>query len=611
MKNDNSIHQRISKNTKRKESIASDGGSSESDYDSFIQIKKEVSNTIIIDKKIYDKLIQYIQNNNSFQEKIKKKVDKNKKKSEFIQSTINQFTIISTKHIKTEKEESQKNEETKKESKNNIEYIKEDKNINNINNVDNNEMKINQNTSMMSLFMNSQKGREKDKEEIAKLKSVIDEINKKNESEINNYKDTIKDLSNKIESLQKEIKNLNEINKQNDLNKNLNKNKIELIYSHPKLLSKIISYLDNHEKIFLSKCNSYLYKNIYFKAISEKIYKKLKTKEKILAKLEGEDLTSKFDVKEKEISELLKRYIIEQKVSGKEMRNEIVKSLIFLEKYVKIPLANYKNPMGETELFKMEEPKKGKFFSKFLSAFKSEIKEGINNKNENILSSNYISFTPKEYVNIFDTDRHVLETFKTDQSLNVKFDYNNSDKIKEVINEFFNCQLPQTSYKQFISKISETFSDLLYAAFIALNDIKNLQIVMFALYCRYMNFKLKIEDLQSIIEDLNHFADSFRQIKEMLTKSKIELEFKYTNAKMTISQLNNVIAKKDEEIKNMNLTIKENNEKYNKFKNEIINEYNKIKDDFNFTKKERDSFKEILIELKDFFVKVVTGEILN
>ena len=37
----------------------------------------------------------------------------------------------------------------------------------------------------------------------------------------------------------------------------------------------------------------------------------------------------------------------------------------------------------------------------------------------------------------------------------------------------------------------------------ALKDIKNLQITAFALYCRYMNFKLKIEDLQSVIEDLN------------------------------------------------------------------------------------------------------------
>ena len=57
--------------------------------------------------------------------------------------------------------------------------------------------------------------------------------------------------------------------------------------------------------------------------------------------------------------------------------------------------------------------------------------------------------------------------------------------------------------------------------------------------------------------------------------------------------------------------MKENEEKYNKYKNEIIKEYEKIKDDFNFTKKERDTFKRILIELKDYFIKVVKGELLN
>ena len=62
-----------------------------------------------------------------------------------------------------------------------------------------------------------------------------------------------------------------------------------------------------------------------------------------------------------------------------------------------------------------------------------------------------------------------------------------------------------------------------------------MEIIIYALYCRYMKFKLKIKDLQSVIEDLNLFADSSRQIKEMLNRNKNELEFKYTNSRMTIS----------------------------------------------------------------------------
>ena len=191
------------------------------------------------------------------------------------------------------------------------------------------------------------------------------------------------------------------------------------------------------------------------------------------------------------------------------------------------------------------------------------------------------------------------------------FEYKSANKIKEIINEFFLCQLPQSSYQKFIQKICETFCDLLYSAFLALTDIKNLQIIVFSLYNRYIKFKLKNEELLSAIEDLTKFSESNKQIKEMLTKSKNELEFKYTNSMMTISQLNNIIIEKEKEINNINSKAKEKEEKYDKFKNEIIKEYQKIKNDFNFIKNERDSLKGVLMELKEFFVKVVTGELLN
>ena len=600
-----SFPNRISKHSKRKESASSSksGGGDKSESESeerFIPIKKEVSNCIIIEKKFFDKLVQYIQKTNTFKQQLKNNFYKQKNKPEYSKILTHEFSIISTNQNKNKNEINSKNETNKNNNENN-----KNDNINKANNV-------NVNNSMMNLFMNSQKG--KDKEEISKLKMTIEEMNKKNEEEINSYKEIIKELSSKIESLENEIKKLNNIKEEKKLKENLSKSKIEIIFSNSKLLIKIISYLENNEKINLSKCNSFLYKSLYYKALSKKIYNKLIIKEKILAKFENEDLTSKFEVKENEILELFRNYIINQKISGIEMRNEIVKSLIFLETHVKIPLANFKSPINEKEhLFKMDEPKKPKFFSKFFSALKSEIKEeiGMSQKNEIILNNNFISFTPKEYVNIFDSDRHVLQTFKTDKSLNVKFDYKDADKIKEIINEFFICQLPQASYQKYISKISETFSDLLYASFLALNDIKNLEIIVYALYCRYMKFKLKIEDLQSVIEDLNHYAESSRQIKEMLTKSKNEVEFKYTNSLMTISQLNSTIKEKEEEIKNINLKMKENQEKYDKFKNEIIKEYKKIEDDFLFTKKERDLIKGILNELKDFFIKVVSGELLN
>ena len=629
-----SFKRRMSRHSKRKESVSSDITSeSESYFDSFIPIKKEVPHTIIIEKKFLDKLIQQIQNQNSFNEMLKKKCNEDKEKNIYTKSLTNEFSIISTKSNidkdkeNLEKEKEKKNVDTEIKTSNtntntntnnitnNNTNINININNNNANIININKPKVNPNSSMMSLFMNSQKGKMKEKEENEKLKIVIAEMAKKHEMDNDNYKTIIKELSFKIESLQKEIKNLTDIIEKMKQKANINKQKIEIALSHPKILSKVISYLENEEKFSLSKCNNFLYQNIYFRAVTEKINNKLKTKEKILEKLEDKEVATKFDIKENEISELIKTYIVDQKVSGVEMRNEIVKSLVFLENYVKIPLANFKGPIGEREnMFNMEDQsKKGKFFTKFFSALKSEIKEdiGINQKNENLVTNNFISFKPEEFNDIFETDKHVLKTFKTDKSLNVQYEYTEKNKIKDIINDFFVCQLPQTSYQKFITKICETFSDLLHSSFLALNDIKNLQIIVYALYCRYMKNKAKIEDLQSIVEDLNHFADSSRQIKEMLTKTKNELEFKYTNSMMTISQLNSVITQKDNEINDINLKAKEKDEKYNKFKNEIINEYKKIKDDFDFTKKQRDSLKGILVELKDYFVKVVSGEFLN
>ena len=600
---------------KRKESVSSSKSGDVSESDTFqgiyIPIKKEKSNYQIIDNKLFDKIVQYIKNINSFQEKLKLSSNfqninhnQNFEQNKLIKSLTNEISIISNK--KNEKQN------TEEDNTNNNFYKSSD-----------NIIKLNQpnpNTSMMNLFMKSNKSKEKEKEEIIKLKAELADLTKKSQTEIDNYKNVINDLSLKVETLQKELNDIKDLNAKLISRQNLNKTSFELIYTNEKILTKIISYLEIQEKFNFSKSNIFLYKNIFFKAVSENLLKTIKHKNYIIEKLSGQDLIEKFDVKEPEISKLFNEYILNQKISGIDMRNEIVKSLIFLESYVTIPMTNYKlssnkksQNMFDLPQEKTTENKKPKFFSKFFSALKSEIKEeiGIGNKPQNVIKNNYISFNPNEYINIFDTDRHVLQTSKTDKSLNVKFIYEDADKIKKLLNDFFISQLPQTTYQKFLTKICETFSDLLFSSFLALNDIKNLEIIVYTLYIRYMKCKIKIEDLQGVIEDLNHFAESSRQIKEMMTKAKNELEFKYTNSVMTISQLNNTVSKKNEEIMKINSQMKEKEEKYDKFKNDIIKEYKVIKDEYSFTKKERDTIKGIFLELKEFFVKVVTGELLK
>ena len=598
----------------RKESVSSsksgDVSESESYQESiYIPIKKEKSNYQIIDNKLYDKIVQHIKNINSFQEQLKTKTFIQYKQEQFFDQ--NKFTIILTNEFSIISNIKNDKSITEEDNKNNNLYKSSD-----------NVIKVNNpNTSMMNLFMNSNKNKEKDKEELNKLKIELADVTKKNQTEIDYYKSVINDMSLKIEKLEKELNKIKELNNKLISRQNLNKTSFELIYNNDKILSKIISYLEIKEKFNFSKCNIFLYKNTFFKAVSENLLKIIENKNYIIQKFSEEDLLTKFDVNEQEIADLFRDYIINQKISGESMRNEIVKSLIFLENYVSIPLNNYKlqnssNKKSENmfDLFQEKtEQKKPKFFSKFFSALKSEIKEeiGIGSNPKNLPRNNYITFTPKEYMNIFDTDRHVLQTYKTDKSLNVKFIYENADKIKQLLNDFFVSQLPQNSYQKFITKICEVFSELLFSSFLALNDIKNLEIIMFALYIRYMKYKIKIEDLQSVIDELNHFIESSKQIKEMITNAKNELEFKYTNSIMTISQLNNTLSKKDEEIRKINSELKEKEENYNKFKNDVIKDYQVIKDEFVFTKNERDKIKEVLLEFKEYFIKVVTKELLN
>ena len=64
----------------------------------------------------------------------------------------------------------------------------------------------------------------------------------------------------------------------------------------------------------------------------------------------------------------------------------------------------------------------------------------MGNKPDNLIKNNCISFAPNEYMNIFDTDRHVFQTAKTDKCFNVKFTYENAGKIKKLLKDFFVSQ---------------------------------------------------------------------------------------------------------------------------------------------------------------------------
>ena len=157
------------------------------------------------------------------------------------------------------------------------------------------------------------------------------------------------------------------------------------------------------------------------------------------------------------------------------------------------------------------------------------------------------------------------------------------------------------------------FSDLLYSCYLALRDIKNLEIVKHALYVRCMKYKERAAGMEMEIRDMNQFARSSREVKEMLLKQKNEVEIKYNNSLMIIAQLNDEKVLNDQKIGELNEKMKKNSEKYELFKTQIIKEYKNIQTDFSLTKKERDLLKSTLIDFKNYFMKFIgdDGELIE
>ena len=101
-----------------------------------------------------------------------------------------------------------------------------------------------------------------------------------------------------------------------------------------------------------------------------------------------ENIYSRFKINESEIENLYKDYILGDKISGKDLRDEIVQSLIFLKKFVKIPLKNFKGGLlSEKQEKGFDKNSKSSLFGRLSSFIKGEeqmkIKKKIFNLDEN------------------------------------------------------------------------------------------------------------------------------------------------------------------------------------------------------------------------------------
>lgn len=570
--------------------------SEESTQVNTLTIKKENINTITIDKKIYNKLLKFLEDTIATNVKLRNKINK---------ITLNEENQTDDSLLM--------DPETKKKLENNV-TISKDK----LKSFDMTIKTLTEENNKLKKENEEMKSKLKEIED--KSKTVIDSLTK----ELEQFKE-----QNKLQA--SEIKKI-----KSQLDTKLIKNKtFDTISTHPKLLVSITQFLRSEDKVALARTSRSMWLDIFYRAKSEVIQKKLNEKESIVNILTKTDTAEKFDVAQEEVNALLSEYMTNNRISGIEIRNDIVRALGFLEKCVKIPLKNFKGPEEEEAQQQPQDTKskllhfrpggkREKIFNKLnsmISIIKGDEDEFeptpfvvAQGENGPIVSNVHVlSFKDDEFKNLFSADMHILETFNTDKSINVNFEYKKSDNIKDLLSEFFKSGLPKTTYQNFLVKICEIFSDLLYSCYLALRDIKNLEIVKHALYCRFMKYRERSAEFEIEIRDMNQFAKSSKEVKEMLLKQKNEVEIKYNNSLMIIAQLNDEKAENDKKIAELNEKMKKNAEKYELFKTQIIKEYKNIQSDFSLTKKERDLLKSTLIDFKNYFMKFIgdDGELIE
>ncbi len=307
---------------------------------------------------------------------------------------------------------------------------------------------------------------------------------------------------------------------------------------------------------------------------------------------------------------IIKKYSQKHVIPGNKLRYSLTHSLLFIENIIRKPLRE-----------KHEEninPKTKNLIQSFLSVIKED--DEMNEINQILKEQNYINelnckmiaFPKEDIVNLSDYDKNVLEALNGDETINIKFEFNNSEEIKVLINYFLKAKLDKQNYTKFLQYFIEEFADLFFSCFESLKELKELEILNLALNARLQRYGFLMNEMQYEIDNLSQYANSSKEVKENLSKQKNELEVKYNGSLMQISQLikdKNELIQKDEDNKKLG-ELKE--KEYEEFKNKILSEFQNVEKKYNYTVKERDLLKNAMLDFRNYLLNFVNdkGEIV-
>ena len=129
---------------------------------------------------------------------------------------------------------------------------------------------------------------------------------------------------------------------------------------------------------------------------------------------------------------------------------------------------------------------------------------------------------------------------------------------------------------------------------------------------RQMKMRNQIEELSCEVKDLNKFAKSSKEIKEMLLRQKSEVELKYNDALIQIASMTTEKERMKKNIEDIDRERITAEKEFNELKMKLINEFKQVQNETEGLKRERDVLRNTLIDFKNFFMTNISdnGDII-
>jgi len=559
------MNEKSTKNDEENKSQDIDEEEEEEDESIYMEIKKETPKVAYLDYKVYQKLINQLTSTNEM-------IKKMKEKSFQLSNNTNDIN---------------KDNKKSNDTLNDIIEPKEE---------------------LINKFKNEN---EQYKKEINLIKTKNSELEKDYEELKQKYEKEIKEKDDKIISMQKEIdditKKYNELNEQKLQEKKIeNKNlAIETILNEDKLVEKITNFLPIEDTLKIYTVNKkmhfyYKYKNKYLE-----LQKKYLESQSLLNEITSENIMAKYGVDDEELQNILSKYTNTHIISGNQMRYSIFHSLTFLETIVRKPMQEQMDEK-QNEGNKEKTPgKTKKLFDEFFSSKNDE------NKINNIIKKKKIKENLERKLIKMDFDLNYNELKKIDKEfqnkinkdelINVKFEFNSAEEIKNLMRFFLKVGLEENYYIKFRQYLIDEFSELLFNCNSCLKCLKDLEICNKIQGIRFSKNLYIIKQMTNEISNLRSFNESNKKTKDKLLKQKNELEVKYNDSLIKNSSLNKIITENQKTIGELNEEKRKMDEEIQVLKQKIINDYKVIENKYNVVNNERGLLIKIFLDLKLFF----------